>query len=88
MILEGTPNRQIQCSKNKLAHSKAVMVVWQGMNLTTRENLSTIVNTASYPRTEVGNYIIKSIVTCSNGLLGFSTAYSNPGGRWVECLLA
>lgn len=51
----------------------------QGINVTNFENLSTIVNTASKPL-ETGRWVIKSIVTYSNGLEGGSNGYSNPRG--------
>ena len=73
IIFDGSPNRQTQCSKNKLAASKAVKEELQGMNLQTRENLSTIENIESKPRVDVGSPTTKSMVTCWKGRSGFST---------------
>jgi hypothetical protein len=47
-----------------------------------------MVKIQSNPREETGKLITKSIVTCSNGLLGFSTGLSKPGVLKVLPLLA
>ena len=75
------PNLHTQCSKKSSAVSSAVIVVWQGINRTNLENLSTIVKTASNPRVLLGNYMIKSIVTCSKGRDGFSNGSNKPTGH-------
>lgn len=84
MIFSGIPNLHIQLSQNNYATSAALHVDLQGTNRTKRENLSTIVKIASKPRAVVGRGIIKSIVTCKNGLSGFSRGYKSPPGDYVD----
>ena len=50
------------------------------------ENLSTIVNTVSKPL-DNGRWVIKSIVTYSNGLEGGSKGSNNPRGFYVSTLV-
>jgi hypothetical protein len=59
-----------------------------GIKRTRRLKRSTIVKIQSKPRTETGKFVTKSIVTCSKGLLGFSTGTNKPGVRVVLPLLA
>ena len=54
--------------------------------LTYLENLSTIVNTVSKPL-DNGRWVIKSIVTYSNGLEGGSKGTNNPRGFYVTTLV-
>ena len=51
-----------------------------GIKQQTLENRSMMLKIASLPRVLTGRDIIKSIVTCSNGAVGFSTGFNNPGG--------
>jgi hypothetical protein len=85
-IFAGIPNLQTQCSQNNYAQSTADIVEWQGINLHNREKRSMILKIASYPRVLTGKWVIKSIVTCSNGVVGFSTGCRRPVGLYVECL--
>ena len=86
MIFFGTPYLQIQCSKKRLAASRAVSEVLHGIKQQTREKRSMILKIASLPRGLSGKDTTKSIVTCSKGTEGFSTGYKRPGGFYVLCL--
>ena len=57
----------------------AVLVVEHGKNVIYLENRSTMVNTASYPL-DIGRWVIRSMVTYSNGLDGGSKGYNRPNG--------
>ena len=65
-IFFGMPILQIMWSYNSLAKSGAVQVAFQGIKFTYLENLSKIVKTELNP-SEVGEWVIKSFVTYSNG---------------------
>ncbi len=70
IILFGIPNLQTHYSKNNLAHVAASMSDVVGISNVNLLNLSTIVNTASCPRSVRGSCTTKSIDTTSKGLEG------------------
>ena len=76
-IFCGMPNLEIMQSQIILSKSGAVQVALQGIKVTHLENLLTIVKTESNP-SEVDKWVIKSIVTYSNGQLAGSNSYKNP----------
>ena len=60
------PNLQTMWSYNSQSKSGAVQVALHGIKIKYLENLSTIVKTES-KTSEVSEWVIKSIVTYSNG---------------------
>ncbi len=67
--------------------SKAENVPYIGINIQNLEKRSIMLKIASKPELVMGRWVIKSIVTCSNGLHGFSTGCNKPTGNWVETRL-
>jgi hypothetical protein len=80
MIFLGIPKLQTQNLKNNSEHSNALLSALIGINILYLENLSIIENIESNPRAVKGKCVIKSIVTCSKGLLGFYTGCNKPKG--------
>ncbi len=70
MIFFGIPNLQTHYSKNSLAHVAASIFEVVGISKVNLLNLSTMVNTASCPRSVSGSCTTKSIDTTSKGLEG------------------
>lgn len=62
------------------------MVPTTGTKYVTLENLSTNVTIASNPLVVKGRWVIKSIVTYSNGRVGVGRGCNNPIGAYVDTL--
>ena len=88
IILSGIPNLHTQLSKNNCAVWTADISVFVGIKIVYLLKRSIIANILSKPFFVVGSYTIKSIVTCSNGLVGTTCGYNKPGVRCVLVLFA
>ena len=73
-------------SYNREAKSRAVLDVEHDTNVTYLENILAIVNTVLKPLDNV-KWVLKSIVTYSNGLEGDSKGSNNPRGFYVTTLV-
>ena len=87
----GRPCNQKMYSKKSLAVSGAVAVVLVGAKCTILEKVSTKTTIASCPALVLGSWVMKSMDTCSQALVGTGKGCSNPAGdcwlvlmRWHE----
>src|SRR4051794_25972025 len=85
MMEEGRPWSLNTWSKKICAVSGAVVVVREGTRWTILEKVSTKTTMASNPDLVRGNWVMKSMETCSHGWDGMGSGWRRPAG---DCWLA